>query len=157
VGVDARQVKAVVNCHFHLDHCGGNPSFPKIPIFADRREFDAAHTMDYTLPSLIDFPGANLELHNGGARIAPGVEIVSTAGHSPGHQSLLVDTLDGRTLIAGQASNDASEFTRLRLAWEISQAGGEPVPDVPEWVRRVQDLDPRRILFSHDLAVWEPV
>jgi N-acyl homoserine lactone hydrolase len=157
VGLRREDVVAVVNCHFHLDHCGGNPLFPGIPIFADRREHEAVATLDYTLPSTVDFPGARLEIHSGEAQIASGVRVIATVGHSPGHQSLVVDTSDGRIVIAGQASNDASEYGRWRAALEIERVGGEQPLEIPDWVGRIQDLDPRRVLFAHDLAVWEPL
>jgi N-acyl homoserine lactone hydrolase len=148
VGLRRGDVVAIVNCHFHLDHCGGNPLFPGIPIFADRREHDAVATLD---------SGARLEIHTGEAQIASGVRVIATVGHSPGHQSLVVDTSDGRIVVAGQASNDASEYGRWRAALEIERRGGEQPLEIPEWVGRIQDLDPRRVLFAHDLAVWEPI
>ena len=30
-GVRLGDVRTVVNCHLHLDHCGGNPRFPDTP------------------------------------------------------------------------------------------------------------------------------
>jgi N-acyl homoserine lactone hydrolase len=157
VGVDAGDVRAIANCHFHLDHCGGNPMFPGTPIFAQRVEYDASHSLDYTLPEIVDFPGAELELHEGDADIAPGLRIIPTPGHTPGHQSLVVDTGDGRVVIAGQATNDASEYARAQLAWQVRRSGPEDAPEPPDWIARIQELEPRRVLFAHDLAVWEPL
>ena len=50
-----------------------------------------------------EFDGANFELLEGEAEIAPGVRIVPTPGHVPGHQSFVVETREGRIVIAGQA------------------------------------------------------
>jgi N-acyl homoserine lactone hydrolase len=158
IGVAFEDVAAIANCHFHLDHCGGNPLFPEIPIFAQRAEYDASDSLDYTLPDVVRFDGAKMELHEGDADIFPGVRIIPTPGHTPGHQSLLVETREGRVLIAGQATNDASEYARAQLAWQVRKADTEePAPEVAEWVARVQEaFTPRRVLFAHDLAVWEP-
>jgi hypothetical protein len=27
---------------------------------------------------------------------------------------------------------------------------------VPDWIERLQAFDPRRVVFAHDGAVWEP-
>jgi N-acyl homoserine lactone hydrolase len=158
IGVALEDVAAIANCHFHLDHCGGNPLFPGIPIFAQQAEYDAADSLDYTLPDVVRFEGAKMELHDGDADIFPGVRIIPTPGHTPGHQSLLVETREGRVLIAGQATNDASEYARAQLAWQVGAArSDETAPEVAEWVARVQEaFSPRRVLFAHDLAVWEP-
>jgi N-acyl homoserine lactone hydrolase len=158
IGVALEDVRAIANCHFHLDHCGGNPLFPGTPIFAQQAEYDASDSLDYTLPEIVRFDGAKLELHDGDADIRGGVRIIPTPGHTPGHQSLLVETRDGRVLIAGQATNDASEYARAQLAWQVRHGGtDEDAPEVAGWVARVQEeFDPSRVLFAHDLAVWEP-
>jgi N-acyl homoserine lactone hydrolase len=158
IGVAMDEVRAIANCHFHLDHCGGNPLFPGTPIFAQQAEYDASDSLDYTLPEVVRFDGAKLELHDGDADIYDGLRVIPTPGHTPGHQSLLVETRDGRVLIAGQATNDASEYARAQLAWQVRQGGTEEeAPEVADWVARVQEaFAPRRVLFAHDLAVWEP-
>jgi N-acyl homoserine lactone hydrolase len=158
IGVRFEDVTAVANCHFHLDHCGGNPQFPGIPIFAQRAEYDAADSLDYTLPQTVRFEGATMELHEGDADVFEGVRIIPTPGHTPGHQSVVVETREGRILLAGQATNDASDYSRAQLAWRIRHdANGETAPDVLDWVERVQEeIDPVRVYFAHDVAVWEP-
>jgi N-acyl homoserine lactone hydrolase len=156
-GVGLDDVEAVANCHFHLDHCGGNPLFPGTPIFAQLAEYEASHSLDYTIPELVDFDGAKLELHGGEADIAPGIRIIPTPGHTPGHQSLVVDTSGGRILIAGQAMNDAAEYGRAQYARDVLHMGQQKAPEYPDWLERIQELEVRRVLFAHDAAVWEPI
>jgi glyoxylase-like metal-dependent hydrolase (beta-lactamase superfamily II) len=157
VGVEQRDVRLIVNCHLHFDHSGGNHRFPGTPIFAQRVELDAARRPDYTIREVVaDFPGATFELLDGEAEPLPGVRIVPTPGHVDGHQSLLVDTTAGRVFIAGQAFNEASAFSHARYAWELRASGTqEPLPSIPDWIERIQAFDPRRVVFAHDLAVWD--
>jgi N-acyl homoserine lactone hydrolase len=76
-------------------------------------------------------------------------------GHVPGHQSLVVDTTSARIVIGGQAFNEASASAR-QFAWTLQAEGvDEPLPDIPDWTGRLQQFDPRRVVFAHDLAVWE--
>jgi N-acyl homoserine lactone hydrolase len=42
-------------------------------------------------------------LLDGDAEIADGVKVITTPGHTPGHQSVVVDTAGGRYCIAGDA------------------------------------------------------
>ena len=58
-GVTPAEISLVVNCHLHFDHCGGNHLLPGRPIFAQAAELAAARTPGYTVPELVDFPGAD--------------------------------------------------------------------------------------------------
>jgi N-acyl homoserine lactone hydrolase len=155
VAVAPGDVQVVANCHFHLDHCGGNSNFPGVPVFAQAKEYEAAHVDDYTVPALVDFPGARFELHDGEADVLPGIRIVPTPGHVPGHQSLVVRTNEGTVVMLGQAFNFASDFARAQYSWHLEAEGEAGGPMYPDWIRRVQEFDPQRVLFAHDVAIWE--
>jgi glyoxylase-like metal-dependent hydrolase (beta-lactamase superfamily II) len=149
-------VKIIANCHFHADHSGGNRHFAGTPILVQKRELAHARSdPDYThLPHVADFPGAVIEEIEGEAEPWPGIRIVPTPGHSPGHQSLVVETKEGRVVLAGQALNFSSDYARHRFSHELSLAG-EPHGDYPDWIARFHDLDPWRVYFAHDRAVWQ--
>jgi N-acyl homoserine lactone hydrolase len=156
MGIAPAEARAVANCHLHIDHAGNNYRFPGTPIFVQRAERDAASTtLDYSLPDrTIAFPGATLEVLDGEAEIAPGVRVIPTPGHTDGHQSFVVDTQEGRIVIAGQAFNETSDYARALLAWRLDR-DGHPHPPYAPWVARLQELDPWRVIFAHDLSIWE--
>ncbi len=156
VGVEPSEIRAVVNCHLHPDHCGENPSFAGTPIFVQASEHEAAQTADYTIPALVDFAGASYELHDGEADVASGLRIVPTPGHTAGHQALVVATRQGNVVLAGQAMTFASDYARAHLAWHLARddAGSTNHPS-PDWVDRLQAFDPVRVLFAHDTALWD--
>ena len=63
VGATRSDLRWVVNCHLHFDHCGANPALPGRPVFTQRVELDTARSADnYTLPHLVDAPGVNYEV-----------------------------------------------------------------------------------------------
>jgi N-acyl homoserine lactone hydrolase len=169
-GLQVRDVGHVVNCHLHFDHCGGNPMLAGRPIWCQRRELDDAAKPDYTLASLVDFAGAAYELLDGDAEIAPGLWVLATPGHVPGHQSLAVRCADGTVIVAGQAYDTAGEFGLVARSVSSSRSArssspahpGEspthptgPAPAPPPWLDRLLALDPARVVFAHDEAVWE--
>lgn len=157
-GARREDVELVVNCHLHFDHCGGNPELPGRVIFTQRVELESARsTADYTLPELVDAPGLRYEELNGEAEVLPGVVVVPTPGHTAGHQSLVVRGGDGTVVVAGQSHDTATAYSGDALAWRARRAGHSPtLPLTPAWIDRLQQLDPARVVFAHDHAVWEP-
>jgi glyoxylase-like metal-dependent hydrolase (beta-lactamase superfamily II) len=151
-GVSPGDLTAVVNCHLHFDHIGGNPALAGLPVFVQAKELALARAGDYTIDALVDPPGTPLayEELDGEAEVWPGVRIVPTPGHTPGHQSLVVTGPDGATVLAGQAYDVASEYSHAELAARTGTAPERP------WLARLAELAPRRVLFAHDRAVWTP-
>jgi N-acyl homoserine lactone hydrolase len=149
-GARLDQIRYVVNCHLHFDHCGGNADLAGVPVFAQRSELALARTSEEYLASLVDHPGAVLQELDGEAEIAPGVLVVPTPGHTAGHQSVVVVTGDGTVIVAGQSHDHATAFTGDVLG----RRAGVGLP--PPWLDRLLALDPRRVLFAHDNAVWTP-
>ena len=155
-GVALGEVDVVVNCHLHADHAGGNHLFPGTPIVVQEAELAAADDAGYTVREAVaDFPGATFVRVSGRYAVADQLLVVPTRGHSPGHQSLLVDgTADGTVLLAGQAFDSAGELASAVLARQL----GADLHDstAPDWVDELMDLDIDVALFAHDLAQWRP-
>ena len=153
--VEVRQdeVTGVVNCHLHADHSGQNRAFPGIPIWVQPAEWAAAHAPDHTIVEWVDFDGALVRERAGDHQVVPGVRILATPGHTPGHQSVAVDTDAGLVILAGQACYTAGEWDGDPEALE----GRSSAPDVPAYdrsIQRLRDLAPARVLFGHDRASW---
>lgn len=156
-GVTLEQVDLVVNCHLHFDHCGGNPLLAGTPVACQRDELATAQAGDYTMDHLVDFPGGRYELLDGEAEIWPGVHVIPTPGHVDGHQSVVVECDDGSVVLAGQSHDTASAWSADVLAASAGALGHvEPLPPAPEWVPRLLAFDPKRVVFAHDAAAWEP-
>ncbi|MBM2617522.1 MBL fold metallo-hydrolase [Actinoplanes sp. LDG1-06] len=150
-GADVADIRMVMNCHLHFDHCGGNPSLAGRPVFAQRAELELVRAVEsHTFPELVDHPGARIEELDGEAEIAPGVFILPTPGHTAGHQSLVIRRNDGVVIVAGQSHDNANLFTSDALG---HHAG---VGTQPAWLDRLLRMDPRQIWFAHDNAVWTP-
>lgn len=153
VGVPLTEVRMVINSHLHFDHCGNNRLFPGVPLVVQETEYEAARQPGYTIPEWIDFPGAEWTPIDGEVSILPGIRVVPTPGHTPGHQSVLVTGAKGIDVIAGQAVYDPDE---LDAEASIEPLDKEESEQTSTSARRIKALDPDRVFFSHDHRLWIP-
>jgi N-acyl homoserine lactone hydrolase len=156
IGVDASDVDLIINCHLHVDHAGGNVHFRGTPILVQPEELAAARGPEYSVPEDIDLDGGRWQELGGEHEPLPGIRVIPTPGHSPGHQAVSVETDAGRLLLAGQTFRQASDFARAVPALRLDREGYPDPPDYPEWLPRLLDLEPYRVAFGHDHAVWQP-
>ena len=110
------------------------------------------------MENLVDFPGSAYELLDGEAEIRPDIHVIPTPGHVDGHQSLVVECVDGSVVLAGQSHDTASGWSADALAASAASMGhAPPLPSAPVWMERLLAFDPKRVVFAHDAAVWEPL
>jgi N-acyl homoserine lactone hydrolase len=155
-GIDPRDVNTVVNSHLHFDHCGANPLFPGVPVYAQAREHRATRDPLFTIRERVDFPDVDLRLHDGRIEIAHGITIVPTPGHTLGHQSLVLETTVGAVVLTGQVVYSAREFADPESP---APAGADSAADpaaARDSIRSLRGLNPALVLFAHDEAVWMP-
>jgi N-acyl homoserine lactone hydrolase len=143
----------VINTHLHFDHCGQNAVFKHAPFYVQRTELDRARRESPELRDWFDFAGARFELLDGDAEILPGLEVITTPGHTAGHQCVLVRGGGGPfDLLIG----DAAYTPRI-----YASPAGDKIPpgqaaDLPAWrdsLRRIQSLEPDRVHFCHHTDV----
>ncbi|HZE48453.1 MAG TPA: MBL fold metallo-hydrolase [Jatrophihabitantaceae bacterium] len=104
-GIDPDDVTSVVLTHLHTDHIGwavvGEPYFRNATYLLQRAEHTALDLFGPTLRGQLIEPLESrdqLRLLDGDVALSPAVRVVATPGHTPGHQSVLVE--DGDTTVA---------------------------------------------------------
>lgn len=135
-----------ITSHWHFDHAGGMDALAGCPILAQRAEIEAAGAAperrgwwlrgEYELRAL-----------DGDTELVSGVRLLSTPGHTPGHQSLLVETAAGPYLFT-------SDAVYTRANWETDKPGAMHDPEMG--LRSVARLKAvardtgATVVFSHD-------
>ena len=154
-GIDERDVVAVVNSHLHFDHCGQNEVFhqSRVPIYVQAAETEAAQAFGYTVPDWAAIPEHALRVVHGDEVLADGVRLIETVGHTPGHQSLMVETVDGCVIVAGQCAYDIDELTNRRVA--MDNVHDETFVEASqESLDRVRGFRARHVVLAHDVRQW---
>ena len=146
---------AIVNTHLHFDHCGQNDALGPVPVWVRPEELDlAASDPLYTVPEWASVPDELVRIAGDGDEIAPGVRLVATPGHTPGHQSVVVTGVDERPdVIVGQACYRCDEF-----ADGVPAADNVHDPALVDAARasllRLRSLRPSSAYFSHDRRIF---
>ena len=155
-GLELQDVVLLVNTHLHFDHCGSNHLFPRVPIYVQQDEYAAAHALPhFTIPSWVDFSDARYEQVPGEQHLLPGVHLLPTPGHTPGHQSVAIETESGLAVLAGQAIYSAAEYQQLVSTGQLASGGSGHAQRALASARRLVGLDPRHVYFSHDRTRWD--
>ena len=143
-GIEPDDIDAIVLSHLHFDHVGGAQFFGDTPIYVQRSEWAAAQAEQYTIPEWLTFEDANFVMLDGDAELAPGLRLIVTGYHTPGHQVVVVSTAAGTIVLAGQSVETCADL-------EAMVAGGE----MSEGAQRIIATEPAKVFFSHDHRVWE--
>lgn len=164
-GVEPEDVRIVINTHLHRDHAGGNlsfkdgkqvPTFPNAEYWIQKREWEFASRRN-ELTSVIFYHGDFLPLKETGqarvlegkTEVAAGIKCVPTRGHTPGHQSVFIDTDRGGVIVLGDACQTALHLENL--AWS-SVADLEPIKNLAtkKWILRQAARKKYHLIFYHE-------
>jgi N-acyl homoserine lactone hydrolase len=150
--VGVPDIQTVITSHLHFDHCGQNNRFWHAEILVQRAEVDAAKAELYTVPEWAFPPEVDLTIIDGDHDVCAGIRAIATPGHTPGHQSVLIEDDHGtRTVVCCQASWTANSFGEGSLGdegWDAATGATS--------VAKLRSLEPDRVLFSHDPDPWSP-
>jgi N-acyl homoserine lactone hydrolase len=142
----------VINTHLHFDHCGQNAVFSHAACHVQRTELDRAKREDPELYDWFGFRNARWELLDGDTEILPGLSVVTTPGHTVGHQCVVVSSADGQDLLIG----DAAYTPRLFAGPPDADLPPGQAADPVAWrgsIGRIKSLAPARVHFCHHTDV----
>jgi len=142
----------VINTHLHFDHCGQNAVFSHAPCCVQRTELDRAKRESPELYDWFGFMNARWELLDGDIEVLPGLSVITTPGHTVGHQCVVVASDGQSDLLIGDAAYTPHQFA------------GPPDKDVlpgqasnlVTWrgsLDRIRSLEPDRVHFCHDTKI----
>jgi glyoxylase-like metal-dependent hydrolase (beta-lactamase superfamily II) len=156
--------------HLHVDHASAVVEFPQATFVVDRREWEAAsshgerqgyhhrqfdhafdwRTVDYESDAVQSFAGfaRTLDLLGDGS-----IRLISTPGHTPGHQAVLLRTAQSEILIAGDAAYTERELRGDAMPLVVHDR--HLLRRSQAEIRRYVEQTPRAlVILSHDWDAW---
>jgi len=126
IGVAPHDVREIVLSHAHGDHTGHLRDFPNARITIQRQEYEAAFSdAGRRSPFFEDIAAPTLDWHviDGDWSLMPGIDLVLTRGHRPGHQSAVVRLpRSGVKILVGDAADLLENFEREVLGSSMDDA-----------------------------------
>lgn len=154
MGVTPRDVDLIVHTHLHYDHVQNDLLFPGAAVAVQRAELAWA-----TAPGpeagrfyagareLVTALGDRLRPLDGESEILPGLTALPNGGHTPGHQSVLVETAAGAVCVCG-------DIVSLRQNLDVVGAACPDTASAEAFLARARAAG-WAMLPSHDPTVRE--
>lgn len=151
LGLAPADVTDLVVTHGDIDHVGAIDRFPQATLVLGRAEREAGPPRYFGDARPLRWPaGDRIRLVDGDEALAPGVSLLLTPGHSPGHLSLLVRLREsGPVLLAADAISREHE---LETGVNV---GAHDVELARDSARRLVELAAREralLVYGHDPA-----
>jgi glyoxylase-like metal-dependent hydrolase (beta-lactamase superfamily II) len=168
LGLDPSDIRIVINTHLHFDHAGGNTymdpegnvqvTFPKARYVVKKGEYDyAMHPNERTAASYFErnympiVRNHQFEFVVREKEIVKGIRVVPTPGHTPFHQSVLIDSGGERAFFLADMCPTAAH---LPLPW-IMGYDVEPLVTLETKRRIFRQAEEENwlLIFEHDATI----
>ena len=102
-----------------------------------------------------DQPSSRYQLVDGDTELLPGLELIETSGHVPGHQSILVRLpRTGPVLLTVDAVPMQNGFTPDRQAGPMDIDGAGVIASTRKLLALAQREHATQVIFGHDSQQW---
>jgi len=154
IGVEPWDVTQLVVTHGDIDHIGFIHDFTHVPIAVGRAEREAGPPRYFGGKPRMEWPeDATYQLIDEDTELAPGVTLLSTPGHSPGHLSVRVQLPNtGCVVLTADAINREEEL-ELKC-----NSGGSDQELARESARRLVEMvrtENGFLVYGHDPEQWK--
>ncbi len=158
LGLRPENIDFLICSHFDIDHVGYHEHFSRAEAIVQRAQYELAkggHSRFAAGRAHWDHPALRYRPVDGDSELLPGLSLIETGAHVPGHQSVLVRLpRTGPVLLAIDAVPMQRLFTPERTPWP-----GDEAPDrLRADMQKLLDLAAREgvalVVFGHDGPQW---
>src|SRR5579884_2306313 len=159
LGLQPDDIDLLICTHFDIDHAGYHDAFTKAEFVVQRAHYELArsgHPRFAAARAHWDHPALRYRLIDGDTEILPGLTLIETSGHAPGHQSVLVHLPQtGPVLLAIDAVIMQRLFTPDRQAWPLDDNEEQLRASTRKLLELVEREHVALVVFGHDGEQWQ--
>jgi N-acyl homoserine lactone hydrolase len=159
LGLRPDDIDFLICTHFDLDHAGYHDAFTKAELIVQREHYALArsgHPRFAAARPHWDHPALRYRLLDGDTELMPGLTLLETSGHTPGHQSVLVRLpQSGPVLLAIDAVVMQRLFTPDRKAWPLDDNEEQLRASTRKLLELVESEQVALVIFGHDGQQWQ--
>jgi glyoxylase-like metal-dependent hydrolase (beta-lactamase superfamily II) len=150
-GLKPDDIDIVINTHLHFDHCGNNKLFKNARFIVQKTELDYSYEPERFqqaayVRELFDVKGLNYETIEGDCRICEGISVISTFGHTIGHQSIIIQGDAKKNYVyCGDAAPTKENLERRNIPGILYNAH-----EALESIDKLRKIENVVYIYSHD-------
>ena len=152
-------IDTLICTHFDIDHAGYHDHFSCAELIVQREHYMLArngHPRFAAARAHWDHPALRYRLVDGCTELSPGITLLETSGHAPGHQSVLVQLPQtGSVLLAIDAVMMQRTFTVDRKAWPNDDNELQLRASTKKLLDLVERDRIKLVVFGHDGHQWQ--
>ncbi len=152
-------INFLICTHFDPDHSGYHDAFPQAELIVQRQHYTLAqsgHPRFAATRAHWDHPALRYRLIDGDTELLPGLILLETSGHTPGHQSVLVRLPQtGPVLLAIDAVMMQRLFTPDRPKWPLDDNEEQLRASTRKLIAIAERERAALVIFGHDGQQWQ--
>jgi N-acyl homoserine lactone hydrolase len=159
LGLVPSDIDLLICTHFDVDHAGYHDAFAHAELIVQREHYELAqsgHPRFAPARAHWDHPALRYRLIDGDIEVLPGLTLIETSGHTPGHQSVLVRLPHtGPVLLTIDAVMMQRLFTPERHAWPGDDNEEQLRASTSKLLDVVEREQVALVIFGHDGQQWQ--
>ncbi|QBD75054.1 N-acyl homoserine lactonase family protein [Ktedonosporobacter rubrisoli] len=161
LGLQPQDIDMLICTHFDVDHSGHHSAFTQAELIVQRKHYELArggHQRFALTRAEWDHPELRYRLVEGDTELLPGLKLIETSGHVPGHQSVLVQLPQtGAVLLAIDAVAMQHDFQPDRKASPFDDNEEEVRTSTRKLLELAQSENAALVVFGHDAKQWQEI
>ncbi len=159
LGLHPDNIDTFICTHFDVDHAGYHDAFTRAELIVQRSHYELArsgHSRYAAARPHWDHPALRYRLIDGDLELIPGLTLLETSGHAPGHQSVLVHLpQSGPILLTIDAVLFQSLFTMSRKAAPMDDNEEQLLASTQKLLTLAEREQVKLVVFGHDGLQWQ--
>jgi len=143
--LSVKDINTVINTHLHFDHFANNHLFRGAELLVHKKELDSMEQRYWPEMTKAFIDPLKVQPVSKAFDVTSEVKVIETFGHTAGSISVLVNTQEGKVIIAGDAVALKEDFTEGK-----APMFSENPEEARRSIKEIRKIEPSKIFPGHD-------